>query len=930
MSIKSGTRFGPYEIVERIGAGGMGEVWRATDTKLKRDVALKVLPAAFIEDRDRLARFQREAEILASLNHTNIAQVYGLETAGEQTAIVMELVAGPTLEDRIKEGPLPADEAMGIALQIVAALEAAHAENVVHRDLKPANIKVRDDGTVKVLDFGISKPIDASEISGGSAIATPAVTQTGVILGTAAYMSPEQARGKFVDQRTDIWAFGCLLFEMLTGQPAFGGEDVMLTLARVLANDTNLDSIPGTISPAVRQTIRLCLEKDPKKRIHHIGDVRLALDGRFESELPAEAEVLQAPRSFTARALPVAVGAVIAGAIAFVIAGGLEQAAAPESRPVYYQVDQIPISQTLTAITFFDLTSPIAVSPDGTEYVYAGENGLMRRRSHESAVTLIRGTENQRAQGPAYSPDGGSVVYVSNADFSLKRIDVDGGTADVVLEDFGGGAEPYWADDGMIYFNTSRGMFRVPDRGGESKPLFEDEAMNFGGAPVLLPDGDTLIFEQQRREDLTRGDIATFSLSSGERVERFPGRQPFFVAPDLLVYWEPALGIVARRFDPVTLDFGDAIPFADDVWQDYELASPAFSVGANGSLAYVRGTGPGSLRQRMTIDYQFARLDANGVTTMLRFGPGPYQSSSIAPDGQRMAVQIDRTIYPDSRANLARALERESQIELLDLAGDTEPTRFTFEGSNSWPAWSPDGEWIAFVSDRDDGVSRIYRKRADGTGDAGVLIEPGDDDVPAYSFLAFAPGERLAWIQGANTFVPDDIYIAAIPGGEPERLVGGDGRRRSQLSFSPRGDAFAYTEWQTPASEQQTASVPKIVIESLGQDRNPLEIQNAQDPVWAHDGDALVYTRLSDSAPSGDQIEMIDFVAESFALRAPRRIDIAMEPPPRPTSYLPDSDSWLVAVPSDDLSAGRPREIVVIWNWIEDVRARVPPIERRP
>jgi serine/threonine protein kinase len=317
MALEPGARFDVYEVAESIGAGGMGEVYRAKDLDLKRDVAIKILPESFASDADRLTRFQREAEILATLNHPNIAQVYGFEKFDGQTAIVMELVDGPTLADRIEEGPIPPDEAMGIALQVVAALEAAHQKGIVHRDLKPANVKVGEDGTVKVLDFGISKPIDPSAISGGSPVAaTPAVTQTGVILGTAAYMSPEQARGKLVDQRTDVWAFGCLLFEMLTGQPAFGGEDMMLTLARVLANDTDLGSIPGTISPAVRHTIGLCLEKDPKKRIHHIGDVRLALEGTFETELPRSSQAV-AKRSVWRRALPIAAAVVLAAAAWF-------------------------------------------------------------------------------------------------------------------------------------------------------------------------------------------------------------------------------------------------------------------------------------------------------------------------------------------------------------------------------------------------------------------------------------------------------------------------------------------------------------------------------------------------------------------------------------------------------------------------------------
>ena len=285
MTLGVGTRLGAYEITGELGAGGMGEVYRATDTNLKRDVAIKVLPESFAADADRLARFQREAEVLASLNHPNIAQIHGLEKTGDTTALVMELVEGPTLADRIAQGPIPPDEALGIAMQIADALEAAHGLQIVHRDLKPANIKLKPDGAVKVLDFGIAKALDPLRGTSGAqtpSLTTPAMTQAGILLGTAAYMSPEQARGKAVDQRADIWAFGCVLYEMLTGQPAFGGEDVPTTLARVLANDTNMKLLPGATSPGVRRAIELCLQKDAKKRLADIRDVKLALEGALK------------------------------------------------------------------------------------------------------------------------------------------------------------------------------------------------------------------------------------------------------------------------------------------------------------------------------------------------------------------------------------------------------------------------------------------------------------------------------------------------------------------------------------------------------------------------------------------------------------------------------------------------------------------------
>src|SRR3990172_982535 len=316
MTIQHGTRFSFYHIGEAIGVGGMGEVYRATDTKLKRDVAIKVLPEPFAADADRLARFQREAEVLASLNHPNIAQIYGLEKAEGITALVMELIEGPTLADRLEQGPLPAEEALPIAMQIIEALTAAHERGIVHRDLKPANLKLKPDGTVKVLDFGIAKIRDLQASSGPQDATrhTPAYTETGVVLGTAAYMSPEQARGKQVDQRADIWAFGCVLYEMLTGQAAFGGEDVSVTLARILERGADLSTLPPTLAPAVKQTISLCLEKDVRKRVADIRDVRLALSGIFETVAPPGAAAARGRRGWMT-AFAVALLAVVALAI---------------------------------------------------------------------------------------------------------------------------------------------------------------------------------------------------------------------------------------------------------------------------------------------------------------------------------------------------------------------------------------------------------------------------------------------------------------------------------------------------------------------------------------------------------------------------------------------------------------------------------------
>jgi serine/threonine-protein kinase len=416
MALAVGTRFGSYQIAESLGSGGMGVVYRATDTNLKRDVAIKILPPAFASDVDRVARFQREAEALAALNHPNIAQIYGLERSAESTAFVMELVEGPTLGDRIANGPIAYAEAIGIALQVADALEAAHGRGIVHRDLKPANIKVRPDGTVKVLDFGIATAPESPIATSGrrsSALLTPALTEVGVLLGTAGYMSPEQARGRPVDDRADIWAFGCLLYEMLTGQPSFGGEDSTSTLARVLEREADLTALPPDLPPAVRQTIKLCLEKNLKKRVADIRDVRLALEGAFETERP-QAES-GAHRSGFLRLLGHAATLLLGVGLAALVGAALwpEPAAPP---PVTRFLVTPPAETPLAALPGLD----IVVSPDGSQILYLTGDPpnteapiYVRDLDSLDARLLAKTTGGTMSVMPFFSADGSWIGFYS-------------------------------------------------------------------------------------------------------------------------------------------------------------------------------------------------------------------------------------------------------------------------------------------------------------------------------------------------------------------------------------------------------------------------------------------------------------------------------------------------------------------------------------
>ena len=471
MSLDIGSRLGHYDVTALIGEGGMGQVYQATDTKLKRQVALKILPEAFTADPERLARFQREAEVLASLNHPNIAAIHGLEESGDTRALVLELVEGPTLADRIAKGPIPLDETLPIAKQIAEALEAAHEAGVIHRDLKPANIKVKDDGTVKVLDFGLAKVLDPHPEGdpSQSPTLTAAATQMGVIMGTAAYMSPEQARGKPVDKRADIWAFGCVLYEMLTGQMAFQGEDVSLTLASVMKSDLNVTRLPPDLPPTVRTVLRKCLEKDPTTRFRDIGDVRLALDGAFDTLTGVEGKPVGTPPP------PVwqRPATIVTALVASLIVGGIGVWSL--TRPEAPRLTRFGISTSPPALVSGGSTSDVVISPDGSRIVYVGERGRIGGRLHIRALDQLdavplRGTPAETLN-PFISPDGNWVGYWEVEEGTLSKVSIHGGPPIALTKSAGIDGASWGADGTIIFAMRARptGLYRVSAAGGEAE-----------------------------------------------------------------------------------------------------------------------------------------------------------------------------------------------------------------------------------------------------------------------------------------------------------------------------------------------------------------------------------------------------------------------------------------------------------------------------
>ena len=571
----------------------MGAVCRATDTSLSRQVAIKVLPDAFAADPDRLARFEREAKTLASLNHPNIAAIYAVEKSAGMTALVMELVEGDDLSQCIARGAIPLDEALPIAKQIAEALEAAHEQGIIHRDLKPANIKVRSDGTVKVLDFGLAKamePIGAMAVSNSMSptITTPAMTQAGMILGTAAYMSPEQARGKPVDKRADIWAFGCVLFEMLSGRQPFPGEDISHVLVRVIERDPDWSALPPTLLPALGTYLRRCLVKDPRERIRDIGDVRLALAGAFETAAPQTMVTTTASKPRGRLAWMVAAGAVL-GTVALAI-------------PAVRYLRETPQPETRTEIVTpaTDRPTDFALSPDGRQIVFVasgdGASRLWLRSLAATTAQPLAGTEG--AMFPFWAPDGRAIgFFTGNA---LKRLDLvsGGGGVPPTLAAVTAGRGGTWNADGVIVFATATaGLMRVSATGGAAAPVTTLGPQQLGHvAPSFLPDGRRFLL-YVRAEPNTTG-IYLGALDEGAPTRLTAADSAGVYLPSGWLLWVRAGTLVGQRLDVAWAALtGEPLTLADGVAVDTTVNSVlgAMSVAASGLVAY--RTGAGSQRQ---------------------------------------------------------------------------------------------------------------------------------------------------------------------------------------------------------------------------------------------------------------------------------------------------------------------------------------------
>jgi len=816
-----GTKLGPYEITGKLGAGGMGEVYRARDTKLERDVAIKVLPAAFTQDQERLARFEREAKLLAQLHHPHIASIFGLEESDGTRALVMELVEGPTLAERLESGPIPLHESLSLARQIAEALEEAHEKGIIHRDLKPQNIKASIEGKVKVLDFGLAKAMDPT----GAVSGTPSASQLaqsptltlgptvqGVILGTAAYMAPEQARGLPVDKRADIWAFGVVLHEMLTGRRLFQGQLVTDVLANVLKHDIDLSRLPPETAPPIRRLLRRCLERNPKNRLHDIADARIVID-----EVLAEPDLGASERGDGAQvsAAPVRIPWVLAGAslaAALLFAAIWLRAPGPEVRSIH---------ASLLAPEGSTLGDSFAFSPDGDQIayqVYDAENhqSLWLRELATGEARQLPGTES--GELPFWSPDGHHLGFF--AEGKLRRLDPLTGGVQVICDapTPRGGT---WGEDGRIVFSPSfrTGLSIVSAGGGEPGILTTlDEARGEKSHrfPVFLPGGRSLLFLSQTAEGGARDDRSTIEvldLAKGTRTRVvFANSSPLFAANGFLLFWRDG-SLLAQRFDSGRAALsGEPVVVASNVGYDTNERAIA-AVSQDDALAYQVG-GRGVLGT-------IGRMDRRGIDLGTIRDRERFNDLALSHDGGRLVYEMSRE-------------QGATDLWIYDLERETSQ-RLTFaDGNETNPAWSPDDRTIYYDNDlENDGV--IYRRAADGSGDAERIGTTPQGIRP----FSVAPDGSWLVVEQTSAGTNRDILRYDLATGKLTPLVDSP-FNDSEARLSPDGRLLAFTSEQSGRSE--------VYVQALDGTRGRWQLSSngGSLPRWRGDGRELFFLAAPD------------------------------------------------------------------------------------
>ncbi len=905
MPLTVGSRLGSYEVLGALGAGGMGEVYRARDSKLGRDVAIKVLPELFAADAERLARFQREAQLLAALNHPNIAAIYGLEDSGPTRFIVMELVEGASLAERVT-GAIPFDEALRIARQIVEAFEAAHDKGIVHRDLKPANVMLTEDGQVKVLDFGLAK-LDAAE-SGGSSVSdgpaglthsptlTFAATQAGMILGTAAYMSPEQARGRPADKRSDVWAFGCVLYEMLTGRRVFAGEDVTDIIAAVVRADPDWTALPPGTPTGLRKILEGCLQKDRKARIPDMAVVRflMADAGSDPDQTPIGTRFARAAPRRSAVAFGAAVS-IVAVAIAAVVTWTVVRPRdVSRPRPVRFGI-AAPADQPY-AISGPDRS--IAITPDGSHVVsihggtLGGGGQMMVRRLDQLTAAPMRGLTAARA--PFVSADSRWIGFFESG--YLKKVAVSGGPPITICRVNGGTRGSTWGPDDRIVFATNdpaTGLFSVPAGGGEPQVLTKPDTAHGELEhlfPSLLPGGRVVLFTIAG-SPVENSQIAALDLQSGKQTTVIRGgSHADYVASGHLLYASGG-ALRAVRFDSERLQvLGDPVVVSDEVRVEATGAAQ-FSVSQGGSFIYLSG-GEGSFEERSLV-----WVDRSGREQKLDAPPRAYDTPRLSPDGKRVAVSLS---------------DQEQDIWLLDIAR-RQLTRLTFEPSiEGFPLWTPDGMHVLFSSSR-AGIPSVFWKRSDNTGSVD-RITTGQGRITPFS----ASPDRKTIVVSING--GSDLGVARVDQrNEPTPLIEAPGVQNN-AEISPDGRWLAYESGESGQREIIVRPFPNVDAA-----RWQISTTGGVRPAWARSGRELFY----DGLPDGAMMAVSIGDTATFSYGNPTRLfatsTVYNRSPAAGRTYdvSPDAQKFLMIKDATETSRRSTANLVVVLNWLDELRERV-------
>jgi serine/threonine protein kinase/Tol biopolymer transport system component len=796
-ALTSGFELGPYRIVEPLDSGAMGEVYRARDTRLGREVAVKVLPTMLSGDPRRVARLKREARVLAALNHPHIATIHGLEIAEGVHALVMELIEGPTLADRLASGPLDRDEALKIACEIAEALEAAHEKGIIHCDLKPANIKLTATSTVKVLDFGLAKAMASNSGDVSWAVASGAGTREGMIAGTPAYMSPEQARGEWVDARSDVWAFGCVVYEMLTARPAFGRKTLADTLAALLEREPEWERLPPNVPASMRRMLRRCLERDPRRRLHHIADARIEIEDATNAPEASDSLIASSSRR-RERMLGIST-AVLALALAAVLGAWVLRSPAnvPELR-----VAEITTPRTSDPFSF-------AVSPDGRRIAFVadheGQPTLWVRALDVAGSEALPGT--QGARRPFWSSDSRSIGFFAGSE--LKRIEARGGPAHTIANVVAGMAAA-WAPDGTILLSstTSLSLLRVNATGGTVQAATAPPAESTGhGHPQFLPGGRQFLFFVGGA-DAVRG-VYVGSLDSSEVTRLLASdTQGAYVSPGWLLFIRQGT-LLAQRFDVArrTLS-GEPMTVADTVTFDAITGVGAFSVSGAGVMAY-RAGGPSVTR------FSWFDRSGNALGTLGSEQAG-LSNPKLSPDGRRVAVE--------------RTLQNETDLWLFD---STHQTRFTRAASGSMtrlPVWSSDGGRIAFESVGPNSV-KLSVKPSTGGGDEEMLVLSPEVKIPC----DWSPDGRFLMYYVPDPKTGTDLWVVPLEGTRMPFAFLKTEANELWGQFSPDGRWLAYQSNETGRYEIYVRPFPG----PGGQ--FPISTAGGVYPRWSRDGRELYY-----------------------------------------------------------------------------------------